>query len=998
MFSTRLSAPISPKMEFLLSFVRRTGSLSGVTPPNNAMQMLLTLPPGMARQFETLENRPRPEWFATCDPPAAKLGSGGGTANLIAEAWRATGEHRSFSDWLRGSRKLIIHGGGQSRRLPAYAPVGKLLMPIPVFRWARGQRLDQTLLDLQLPDYQRVLRHAPPGYVAMVASGDVLLRFASQLPPFPAVDVIGLGMWVTPERARDFGVFFARRQRPEELAFFLQKPAPARIRELATENIYLVDTGLWLFSERALNLLLERCGWDGARFQGGAAIPYELYAQFGLALGTMPSARDPEVNALSCAVVPLPEAQFFHFGTSRQMIESVSALQNVELDETKLGLVGAKRHPDQYLLNSRCEIPLGLESNHTLWIENSTVPASWQMASDHIFTGVPANSWDLRLEAGVCLDFVPVGETAWCVRAYGINDTFSGAMDAAGTRWLNASAPEWFARRGLTLAEAGLAPDRDIQQAPLFPVLEPAQLEPRFLEWLSLAQPSANPVHARLWREARRLSAEQIAVEANLARLKTQRDANRRACLLPMLRNFRWSVFFKLDMESTAREFAAGDDSVPDLQIDADDGMEPLHAVHEQMFRSAVLRHRSRPGWETHEANAFARLREMIVREAQLWPAEPRCTVQEDQIVWGRSPVRFDLAGGWTDTPPYCIEYGGQVVNMAVDLNGQPPIQVFAKLCPRPELVLRSIDIGVEQRVRTYEELDTFDRPGSEFALAKAALALAGFLPRFHARGGAPTLEKQMREFGGGIEISMLSAVPKGSGLGTSSILAATLLATLGDLCGLNWDRNVLFDRTLAMEQMLTTGGGWQDQAGAIFRGLKLIETPPGLTQKPSLRWLPNHLFERDYANERVLLYYTGLTRLAKNILQEIVRGLFLNSPEHLATIGEIGANAARACDAIQRSNYAELAAVIARSWELNQQLDSGTNPPEVQQILGAVQDRVAGAKLLGAGGGGFFLMLAKDEAAAGRIRRTLTASPPNARARFVDFSLSDTGLQLTRS
>jgi len=197
---------------------------------------------------------------------------------------------------------------------------------------------------------------------------------------------------------------------------------------------------------------------------------------------------------------------------------------------------------------------------------------------------------------------------------------------------------------------------------------------------------------------------------------------------------------------------------------------------------------------------------------------------------------------------------------------------------------------------------------------------------------------------------------------------------------------------------MLTTGGGWQDQAGAIFRGIKLIETSPGLGQKPSLRWLPNHLFERDYANEVALLYYTGLTRLAKNILQEIVRGIFLNSPGHLATISEIGANAGRACDAIQRSNYAELAAVIARSWQLNQQLDAGTNPPEVQRILSAVQDWVAGAKLLGAGGGGFFLMLAKDETAAARIRQTLGGSPPNARARFVDFSLSESGLQLTRS
>jgi galactokinase/mevalonate kinase-like predicted kinase len=58
----------------------------------------------------------------------------------------------------------------------------------------------------------------------------------------------------------------------------------------------------------------------------------------------------------------------------------------------------------------------------------------------------------------------------------------------------------------------------------------------------------------------------------------------------------------------------------------------------------------------------------------------------------------------------------------------------------------------------------------------------------------------------------------------------------------------------------------------------------------------------------------------------------------------------------------------------------------------------VAAAKLLGAGGGGYLLLFAHDEDTAGRIRRTLTANPPNQRARFVDFGVSDTGLQVTRS
>ena len=287
----------------------------------------------------------------------------------------------------------------------------------------------------------------------------------------------------------------------------------------------------------------------------------------------------------------------------------------------------------------------------------------------------------------------------------------------------------------------------------------------------------------------------------------------------------------------------------------------------------------------------------MIVQEARLSPACPRRNVMEDQIVWARSPIRFDLAGGWTDTPPYCIEHGGKVLNVAADLNGQPPIQVFAKLSERPELVMRSIDLGVEERVRTYAELDTFAQPGQPVRAGQGGLRARRLPARASTRRAALLRwSEQLREFGGGIEVSLLAAVPKGSGLGTSSILAATVLAALGDLCGLDWDRNTLFTRTLALEQMLTTGGGWQDQAGAIFRGIKLIETAPGLAQKPAIGWLPHHLFDHDYANRSILLYYTGITRLAKNILAEIVRGIFLNSPSHLGIIADIGANADFAC------------------------------------------------------------------------------------------------------
>ena len=967
-------------------------------PDSRPPQYLLTLPPRMAREFEKLEGRMRPQWFAASDPPGRGLGSGGGTAHVLAEAWQGTNPDLPFPDWLRSNRKLIIHGGGQSRRLPAYAATGKLLMPVPVLRWSRGQRLDQTLLDLQLPEYERVLAHASPAAVAMVASGDVLLRFGQDLPPFPEVDVLGLGMWAGPQTAKDFGVFFSPRARPTELAFFLQKPAPEHIRELSEDHLNLVDTGMWLLSERAVAVLMRRSGWHGDRFAGGRPGPYELYAQFGLALGTKPTDSDPEVNALSCAVLPLPDAEFHHFGTSRQLIESTSAMQNLVLDETKLGLIGTRLHPDVYQQNARFDVSLRLERNGMLWVENSVIPASWQLARGHVLTGVPENTWSLQLEPDTCLDLVPVGDDEWCVRPYGIDDPFRGALGDGATLWMGAPAPDWFAERRVSWQDAGLDPRSDLQEAALFPVLSASHLDEAFLDWMCVRRPGESPELARRWCAARRLSAQAIGEQANLERLYGQRRDLREASLRPMLKNARRSVFFRLDLESTAKLYATSAHPLPEPDLRDDDHLEPLHAVHDEIFRSAVLRHRRQPSWEEHETSAFASLRELIVRDARLSPVTPQRAVLADQIVWGRSPARLDLAGGWTDTPPFCIEYGGRVVNVAVDLNGQPPIQVFAKLCPRPEIVLRSIDLGVEQRVRTWDELDTFASPGSDFGLAKAALALAGFLPRFHARPSYGSLEEQLESFGGGLEVSMLCAVPKGSGLGTSSILAATLLATLGDLCGLHWDRTVLFTRTLALEQLLTTGGGWQDQAGGLFRGVKLIETVPGLTQKPALRWLPDQLVGPSYANRSILLYYTGLTRLAKSILQDIVRGIFLNSPTHIRTIQEIGANAIRASDALQRCDYPELTRVIDRSWRLNQQLDAGTNTPDVQAILDTAGPGLAAAKLLGAGGGGYLLMFARDEDAARQIRHTLTVHPPNDRARFVDFGLSETGLQVTRS
>ncbi|MCF6335095.1 MAG: hypothetical protein L3J12_05090 [Spirochaetales bacterium] len=104
---------------------------------------------------------------------------------------------------------------------------------------------------------------------------------------------------------------------------------------------------------------------------------------------------------------------------------------------------------------------------------------------------------------------------------------------------------------------------------------------------------------------------------------------------------------------------------------------------------------------------------------------------------------------------------GGKVVNISLKLNGQPPIQAFIRPSREKLITLSSIDLGERETVRSYDELSGYNLVGSSFAIPKAALCLSGFHPSFSAQY-YPDLKSQLEDFGSGIEISFLAAIPKG--------------------------------------------------------------------------------------------------------------------------------------------------------------------------------------------------------------------------------------------
>lgn len=910
------------------------------------MRILLSLPPNLVNSFHEITGLTKEEYFCTSDPTGHRIGSGGGSTWLL-EKFHSDG------------KKILIHAGGESRRLPSYSTSGKILTPIPVFRWGRGQKISQDLLSLQLPLYKKIMEKTPATVNTLIASGDVFIRTDGQPQEVPEADVICYGVWVDPSIAKNHGVFAMRRDNPTELDKMLQKPTLEQIDELVKTHVYMMDIGLWLLSDRAVAMLAKR-----SKDENGNIRYYDLYSDFGRCLGKNPELKDHELNTLTVKIMLFDGGEFYHYGTSRELVSSTLAVQNLVNDQNKIYHHKVKPHPAIFTQNCVTEMQFTSE-NSDIWIENSCVSKGWKISNKNIITGVPENQWDVTLNPGDCLDIIPIGERSFAVRPYDFNEPFKYVNVAEGI---------------------------DPFKAAAFPVFDDtAEIGEYVKSVFDIENPKLHSSLLKLHTEY--ISAEEILNKANLKRLFAQREAFMRKNLPVLERNHGRSVFYSLDLDDVASKYVRFGIGSPAELTENEDVMK---RIHNSSLRARINQHKG-VDFKAEESKAFGLLQEGLTASARCDLQMPRCDVYSDQIVWSRSPVRIDLAGGWTDTPPYCLMEGGSVVNIAIELNGQQPIQVYVKPSDEFHIVLRSIDLGAREDVTTFDELGDFKKVGSPFSIPKAALALAGFMPCF-CQKKYKTLEQQLRDFGCGMEITLLSAIPAGSGLGTSSVLSSTVLAAISDFCKLGWDKTVICNKTLILEQLLTTGGGWQDQYGGVFHGVKLLETKPGFEQTPVVKWLPDYIFTKPEYKPCHLLYYTGITRTAKNILSEIVRKMFLNETEHLALLADMKHHAEETFNIIQCNDYQCYGKMIAKTWEQNKHLDSGTNPPAVEEILKKIDDYCLGYKLPGAGGGGFIYMVAKDDVAAAQIKKVLTENPANNKARFVEMSLSETGLQTTRS
>ncbi|MFM1805367.1 MAG: hypothetical protein RL136_2246 [Planctomycetota bacterium] len=951
-----------------------------------------------------------------CD---ARIGSGAATVLALVRVAQQLARRKkaaSIAELFGGVRVVMLHSGGDSRRLPMYAAEGKLFATLPMP--GAGGRCG-ALLDALVDDLATLEPRA--GGEVLVAAGDALIGIARDPVRLDGDGVIGVAQRAGVERAVRHGVYVAAREGEDDRVHaFLQKPGEGELAAAGAvdaRGIALVDTGLLSLDPAAVGAMLAgagvtlACDADGGCeivvAKGGLADrasraelpPIDLYREILMAL---PAATTREAYLAACAdgrteavLAPYFDAmrgtpfrvrvaslsEFLHIGSTAEVLSSLvgtaAACRDFGIDPDR------RMHGDTLLLDASVR-ELALASGHAA-VDRSAV-VSLELGGGNVVVGVHAER--VSLPAGVSLFAIPQLDEEPVHVACGLHDDFKTPFAQGGTIFGEAL-DAWCARAGLD-ARTVATGDGTLWDARLWCEAPAKGGDPLALVrwmWEGGAPPQA-------WRDAARCSLREAVERADLEEIALERDRIARGWVCAHPVTALAEALDDVDARQMHELLVAQEDPtrLAVLMRGAEELLStpsPIARAHGAATLAEVAGAASAEGRSMRDI-AFRCVGEAVLGHFELPSAPARAAILHDQAVWTSMPVRVDLAGGWSDTPPICNEVGGSVVNVAVTLRGQLPIQVTAKLEEEPVIRITSTDAGQTRVIRSMADLAQRGDPTRWSSLAESALVLAGIAPS----DPNASLQEWLQAVGGGLSLTMFSAVPKGSGLGTSSILGAATIQCLDRVLGRERGVDGLFAATSALEQMLGTRGGWQDQVGGTIGGFKLASTVAGVEQHPQVDRIevPSALVEE--LGERALLYFTGERRMAKNILETVVWNWLVREPSATKAVERLRANAARMRGALASGDARGVVAEIAEYMKRKRQIDPGSCPKAFDDLAARWSGALDAWCFAGAGGGGFMLLVARDAASARGIRAEIERDPPHARARAFDFEVDPVGMR----
>jgi fucokinase len=964
------------------------------------------------------------------DPGGRRIGSGGATLNALAQVAGLVAE--SDAGRLETlQRVLLIHSGGDSKRLPHCSASGKLFARVPrVLPDGRAS----TIFDELLIGLSGLATQLPPG--VLIASGDVLLVFDHmQLSgAFRRPGVIGVAAAAAAEMGRHHGVYVSG-DGGHRVRAYLHKPSAeelARWEAMGEDGAVQIDTGLvWLdapTAERFVSLsrnpaiaaaTLNLYGDLLMPLSGSTAFePYLADTSDGPATLAVQAARHviwEQVRGTPFGVERLQPAVFVHFGSSREYWRMAAGNPGLADLCGWTAQAAAWLDKDQaedarvVLINTAAEAPIRTGELPVLLMD-SRLAAETTCDGAAIVAGVQTHA-PLHLAPDIVLHQMPVAGGAFVTRLLALDDDPKKRWDTRGATFVGRPWESWLADAGAPAEQVWphtpasqrslwnarlypLAPDREQSLHLALPLQNPASAPPGWLDaWL--AAPRLSLAEGAAQADGPRLLAELLALEDTVAILRfgAAVEAEQPAAEAKALLGAAPGVVRRRAQRAGDRWRTAD----PILQIR---GFKALSEA---------------TGARIWEDRAFNTLAGMIER-ATLTVAGPtsRTESANRRPILVRAAARIDLGGGWTDTPPHSIERGGTVLNAALTLRGEHPIVAEAVPLAEPRLILASRDLDTAFEPRLAGEVLAYANPADPFALHKAALVLRGVVPS--DADPAHLLADLLRD-GGGLRLSTGAHIPLGSGLGTSSILAGAVLTALSAVgreetrergsgaAEENEDTSPparhlsyarLFDEVLCLEQMLTTGGGWQDQVGGLIGGVKLVTTPPGLPQRITVQPVSVAPAAAEAFGQRLLLVYTGQQRLAKNLLRAITGRWMGRDREMVFFLSEIAGLALAMREALLAGDLDTFGALLAEHWTINKRMDPGCTNPFIDELFETLWPYICGGKLAGAGGGGFVIAMAREPEAVAALSAALAARYPGTPVAVWPCAVPDNGLHIT--
>ncbi|HZB96092.1 MAG TPA: GHMP kinase [Herpetosiphonaceae bacterium] len=303
------------------------------------------------------------------------------------------------------------------------------------------------------------------------------------------------------------------------------------------------------------------------------------------------------------------------------------------------------------------------------------------------------------------------------------------------------------------------------------------------------------------------------------------------------------------------------------------------------------------------------------------------------KIYKARAPMRIGFFGGGTDVSPYAEEHGGKVLNCTINLF----VRCMLRPSRTPGITIRSLDLA---EVSRHVGGRTWD---GKLALPQAVVDAVSVGQAEH--GGHPE----------GVDITMFSDVPPGSGLGSSSALVVSMLKLLHARNGTTADVYSMAELAYRIEREdLGIPGGRQDQYSAVCGGMCVYHFGgPRVVVEPVLMD-PAALLELESS---LLLGYIGDRRLlARHLMEDQVRRLV--EGDTLRYHDQTKAFVDEATRLLRAVRIADFGRLLHDAWEVKKSLSPQIAPPIVDEVYALARKHGAwGGKLTGAGGGGFMVL-----------------------------------------